>query len=221
MNDCPNAEIRDQLPDLLHERLDPSARAAVTAHVAACGDCRDELELLRGIHGMLIERAPRIDVAAVVAALPKPAAREIRAARPRRTWADWRVAAAVTLLVAGGTSVAVYRHGAVDVTLTPGVTAESISRNPSANNVAPLSASGTATPPNRTPAETLAQVSGEEGAESGPAVSSVAVELNDRQMQALLDDINRLEAVPITDPEPVSIRITPKTPVTPNGRGSE
>ena len=106
MNDCPNAEIRDQLPDLLHERLDPSARAAVTAHVAACGDCRDELELLRGIHGMLIERAPRIDVAAVVAALPKPAAREIRAARPRRTWADWRVAAAVTLLVAGGSSVA-------------------------------------------------------------------------------------------------------------------
>ena len=37
MNDCPNAEIRDRLPDLLHDRLDPSARAAVTAHVATCG----------------------------------------------------------------------------------------------------------------------------------------------------------------------------------------
>ena len=98
------------------------------------------------MHGMLIARAPRIDVASVVAALPKPRAREIRTVRPRRTWADWRVAAAVTLLVAGGSSVALYRNGVqATAVLTPGVTAESIGRAPSANSVAPVSKPGTAT----------------------------------------------------------------------------
>ena len=33
MTDCPNAEMRDRLPDLLHERLETSVRAAVMAHV--------------------------------------------------------------------------------------------------------------------------------------------------------------------------------------------
>ncbi|PYP60840.1 MAG: hypothetical protein DMD26_18920, partial [Gemmatimonadetes bacterium] len=47
MTDCPNAEMRDRLPDLLHERLDASARAVVMAHVADCDDCRAELVVLR------------------------------------------------------------------------------------------------------------------------------------------------------------------------------
>ena len=47
MTDCSSAEMRDRLPDLLHERLDPSARAAVMAHVADCQDCDLELALLR------------------------------------------------------------------------------------------------------------------------------------------------------------------------------
>jgi len=42
VNDCVNAEIRDQLPDLVHERLDASALAIVMAHVDGCIDCRDE-----------------------------------------------------------------------------------------------------------------------------------------------------------------------------------
>src|SRR4029078_419075 len=47
MNDCLNAEMRDLLPDLLHDRLAADVRAAVTAHVSACIDCREELEVLR------------------------------------------------------------------------------------------------------------------------------------------------------------------------------
>ena len=83
MNDCPNAEIRDQLPDLLHDRLDASARAAVTAHVASCVDCRDELELLRGVHGMLIgaraARRRRVDRRARF-----PSRRRAKSSRSRR-----------------------------------------------------------------------------------------------------------------------------------------
>ena len=76
MNDCSNAEIRDRLPDLLHERLDASARAVVIAHVSGCVDCRDELELLRSVHTTLIAQTPRVDMAYIIGALPKaPAAR--------------------------------------------------------------------------------------------------------------------------------------------------
>ncbi|HEX8942687.1 MAG TPA: zf-HC2 domain-containing protein, partial [Gemmatimonadaceae bacterium] len=98
MNDCPNADIRDQLPDLLHERLDVSVRAAVMAHVDSCVDCRAELELLRGVHGMLVSRTPRVDVNYIVNALPKRAARPVRLAPRRRVWSDWRIAAAVTVM---------------------------------------------------------------------------------------------------------------------------
>jgi hypothetical protein len=71
MNDCSNANIRDQLPDLLHDRLSVSVRAAVMAHVDGCMDCRDELELLRGVRGALVAQTPRVDIAYVVGALPK------------------------------------------------------------------------------------------------------------------------------------------------------
>ena len=59
MNDCSNADIRDQLPDLLHDRLSVTARAAVVAHVDSCVDCRDELELLRGVGGGRAPHTPR------------------------------------------------------------------------------------------------------------------------------------------------------------------
>jgi anti-sigma factor RsiW len=102
MNDCPNGELRDRLPDLLHGRLTPEARREIEAHLAGCLDCREELELLRGVHASL-RRAPAVDVGRIVAALPAPR-------RPtRRVWAGWRAAAAVVLIAAGGTSVVVAR----------------------------------------------------------------------------------------------------------------
>ena len=60
MNDCPNSGVRDRLPDLLHDRLDASTRAMVQGHVDACADCRAELDLLRGVHGMLLMRTPKV-----------------------------------------------------------------------------------------------------------------------------------------------------------------
>ncbi|HEY9225546.1 MAG TPA: zf-HC2 domain-containing protein, partial [Gemmatimonadaceae bacterium] len=74
MNDCPDAEMRDRLPDLLHDRLSATERDAVTTHVAACVDCREELELLRDMETALLAATPRVDIAYVVNALPKPPA---------------------------------------------------------------------------------------------------------------------------------------------------
>lgn len=221
MNDCPNAEIRDRLPELLHDRLDESARAAVSAHVGTCADCREELELLRGMHGMLIARTPRVDVAFVVAALPKPVARRAQPMRPRRSWSDWRIAAAITMVVAGASSVAVYNHlgisGAQSVAAAMPI--ESAPANNSVPSLAPtpalLPSNGVASA--AIPAETVAIVSPDEGLGMAGAVSK----LNDRQLQVLLDDIDRMESVPITDPEPVSIKVEPRSAVPSNGRGSE
>src|SRR6201995_1738966 len=110
MNDCVNANMRDQLPDLVHDRLSAADRASVLAHVEGCGDCRDELQLLRDAKTMFARGIPRVDVAYVVGGLPKapaqrPAVRlEPAGTRRTRTWNDWRIAAAVTLLIAGGGS---------------------------------------------------------------------------------------------------------------------
>ena len=60
MNDCPNGDLRDLLPDFLHDRLNAADRAVVEAHLAGCDDCREELELLRNLRGTL-RRAPAVD----------------------------------------------------------------------------------------------------------------------------------------------------------------
>jgi anti-sigma factor RsiW len=107
MTECHNAEIRDQLPDFVHDQLDAAARAAVAAHVSRCAACASELALLRQIRQAL-HVAPAVDIARIVATLPAPSA--VRQARSDRgVWRrfDWRVAAAILALVVGGGSAAV------------------------------------------------------------------------------------------------------------------
>jgi anti-sigma factor RsiW len=210
MNDCSNAEIRDRLPDLMHDTLAANERAVVLAHVETCAECREELALLRSLHGMLAVNA-RVNVARIVTALPKPpthAARQPETSRPRRSWLDWRIAAAVTLLVAGGSSVALYHR------LGP------TTRVPFANAVTPVVPGPLASSRAPTPAETVASASeGVSSAEQGLGMSGRLGDLDDRQLQSLIDDIDRLEAVPITEPDPVVIRIDTTNAVTTSDRG--
>lgn len=112
MTDCPNGDVRDLLPDLLHGRLTPEVRREVEAHISECGDCRAELALLGGMRSTL-RRTPAVDVAGIAAAVPA------YRAPARRSWGGWRAAAAV-LLVAGGTSVAVLESHRAEST-TPAV----------------------------------------------------------------------------------------------------
>src|SRR5258705_3310501 len=100
MTDCPNGDVRDLLPDLLHDRLTPDVRREVEAHVRACADCSQELALLRQMRTSL-RGAPAVVVASIAAAIPP------YRAPARRSWGGWRVAAAIMILAAGGTSVAV------------------------------------------------------------------------------------------------------------------
>jgi len=43
MTDCPRGDMRDLLPDLVHEQLDAATRAEVARHVASCRACAEEL----------------------------------------------------------------------------------------------------------------------------------------------------------------------------------
>jgi hypothetical protein len=96
MNDCPDGEIRDLLPDLVHERLDAADVDRVKAHITGCVDCTAEMALLARIRASVEGRAPAVDVHRVVSKLP----------RPRRSSMQWsrnvgvRLAAGLVVLLA-------------------------------------------------------------------------------------------------------------------------
>jgi anti-sigma factor RsiW len=200
MNDCVNAEIRDQLPDLVHDRLTAAERATVLAHVEGCVDCRDELQLLRDAKTMFARGVPRVDVAYVVGALPKaPAGRAARtgAARsPKRTWSDWRIAAAVTLLIAGGGSYAVMKTRLPAVMID---TAAVVAAGPEGTM---LDSSFAAVP------DLAAMITPDDDRPAAVGAADVRLgDLDEEQLTALLNDIDNLRAVPASEPEPAGLRI--------------
>ena len=218
MNDCQNAEMRDQLPDLLNERLDGSARAVVMAHVAACADCRDELELLRVARGTLLKATPRVDLNFIVKALPKaaPRARIVSSTR-RPMWADWRIAAAAVLLIAGGSSYSLLgRHGGIAMrdSLVAQVQ-EPVPETPSGKTQPAESASTIAGPAPR--AETVIADGTSEASESSGLGTSRLGDLSETQLKALLTEIDQLQPTPITEPVPVVIRVDTKGTTSPEG----
>lgn len=134
MTDCSNAEIRDLLPDYVHDQLSVTDLARVEQHLVSCADCAEELELLQTVFAMRPSvKAPNF--ADIVASLPKPGqhtaftiaasnnaaasadsnVRDIASARSvaRKTpsFRNWRAAAAIAVITLGGLSVAVSRQG--------------------------------------------------------------------------------------------------------------
>src|SRR5688572_12962040 len=105
MRDCPNAEMRDALPDLLHGTLPADRQRAVRAHLDSCEACRAELALLSRVRDAA--PAPAIATDRIVSSLPRYQGRPSRRSIARRPLL--RIAAAVALL-AGGASL-VLRNG--------------------------------------------------------------------------------------------------------------
>lgn len=111
MRDCVNEEMRDRLPALVHGTLSSLDEARVRAHVAECAACAAELAVLETARRVLVASGPRIDTAAIVAAVTAPSLTLVRggasaAPRPRRTWVPRRyLAAAASLLVVGSLAI--------------------------------------------------------------------------------------------------------------------
>jgi hypothetical protein len=101
MSDCPNVEIREALPELLHGRLDAAAAARVREHVALCADCAAELELLGRARRVYQSSGQPVDTAAILRALP--AAPVVRVKQRPRAYSlgMLQLAAAIVLLLVG------------------------------------------------------------------------------------------------------------------------
>ena len=219
MNDCPNANVRDLLPDLVHGRLDVEARAMVEAHVAGCADCRWEVALLRDLRASR-RRTPQLDLAAIAAVVPA------YHAPARRSWTGWRAAAAIIVLVAGASSVALLQRN-VDQGRSSGSLASVASSSVPAPGPAPVRAPSThavTAPAQTSMRETAAPVvasppapsvrvadAGRDGelAMGGGSLS----DLNDRELASLLKDIESLDAVPSIEVD--NTQIAPISPATP------
>lgn len=202
MTDCSNVEMRDRLPDLLHERLDASARAAVMAHVARCPECHAELALLREARIALTSGVRSLDIAmlttAVLARTSAPVVRELPSQRRARTWMDWRVAASIALVAIGGASFAAIRaHLSAPLQTASAPAPIVVADSPKLPGVAPKPKPIATRPvPTRTaPAAELSAAGG-------------VSDLSDSDLRALLDDLQSMDAELSTDPEPVSVRIT-------------
>jgi Putative zinc-finger len=132
MSDCENAEMRDLLPDVVAERLSDVETARVRRHVDGCAACAEELSILRAFRAARPRTAP-IDVAAIVAKLPRPTAQSPVASDPAvvsldtrrnalrpaargtgwRTRSVWQMAATIGVIIAGGWTVVLLRTGGV------------------------------------------------------------------------------------------------------------
>jgi len=214
MNDCRNAEIRDQLPDLLHDRLTDGDRAVVLAHVDGCAECRDELELLRGVHRALVAGTPRVNTLRILSALPKPGAivpQPMLQSRPTRSrWADWRIAAAITVIAVGGGSFAVLSRSHTSTPVPPMARVEA--PTPTVDTQVAV---GPATPPaSDRVAQTVTDVHevdlpvDDDTPETG--VEGRLNSLSEQQLKALLNDIGQMKAIPVTEPDPITIKVDSK-----------
>jgi len=213
MNDCLNAEMRDSLPDLIHGNLEPAKRAQVEAHIASCGECAAELELVRTVVASM-SVAPPMDVQRIVAALPVTAKQGLllhrgngetavapapMAKRSRGVWSRpmLRVAAAAVVVAAGGLSLLVGR----DV-LNP---ENQVGRNsrPVAATSAPVTvppSKPTATPSVARAAESSSTAVVTSGAGSGLLISEMQ-QLSDEHLVALLSEMESIDPLPAAEPE--------------------
>src|SRR3954468_7457848 len=203
MSDCPNAEMRDRLPDLLHERLDERARAAGMAPVEDCADCHVELALLREARIALSPSGVlSIDLASITRVVVERTRTPVSALPRRRSrwgdWGDWRIAASV-VLAAGAGAMMIARHPASSK--VPGASA--VSPRASAPNVGASTSVASAVDRERIgPSAVVTERRAELSAAGGVS------ELSETDLQSLLESLNDIDAVPPTDPEPVTVRVT-------------
>lgn len=208
MIDCPDGDIRDLLPDLVHDRLGAAERARVEAHVATCGPCRDELALLRDLRATM-RRVPAIDASVVAAAISS------YRAPVRRSWSSWRAAAVIATIAIGGTSIAIVHRqptavvsepiaelpAAVSTQPTPSVPGVEAPKPVDSADIAPAPASVTTRTDGAPAVEATREL-----AMGGGTVG----ELSDHELKTLLDDIESLDALPSAE-----VEAAPVTPIPP------
>jgi hypothetical protein len=196
MNKCTDVEIQEMLPDFLHRALADDATRRVEAHLASCESCREELEILRTVKSAAVF-APTIDVDRVVRQIPpyKAIIPGIEAPAWHRP-VQWLVAAAAALIIIVGGSTLATRHNA------------KVERFVRTDTLGPLVVdnSNAAVPPK------WARVDSQQPTHRGaPALAhahalALAADvdgLSDRSLVQLMNEMDRFDALPSAEPDPV------------------
>jgi hypothetical protein len=108
MIDCTNAEIRDLLPDFLHNALSESDKRRVREHLSGCTACSEELALLQSFHRG--SAAAVVNVATVAAAIPRYRRQRFIAMTPLA-----RIAAVVAVVAVGATSYGIISQSRLSI----------------------------------------------------------------------------------------------------------
>ncbi len=212
MSDCPRGDMRDLLPDLVHEQLDAATRAEVARHVASCAACAEELELLRSMRRALspaadvdVGRIAEAVVASRVAARDLPNVRRlaVRAAPRADRRIAWRIAAAFVIAAAGASGWVLVR-GRPGTPTRPVATApshvDSVTAPPTVVAAQPHS-------PRRSQAVTAAPAQPKMLASTGLVMDGGVKDLSDGDVRVLLQSLDSLSTVPDADPAPMSYQI--------------
>ena len=191
MNDCKSTDIQEMLPDLLHGTLPAGDKTRVEAHLASCGECREDLEVLRAVKTAAVF-VPSIDVNRIVTQLPPYQVILPTVERPARSrTVSWLAAAAAAVVIAVAGSLFMQKDASVaQRTALGGDTA--------VENSVTLPA----------PLDTL--VREPIGGVSRPSERTYALALNtdvnalsDGSLVQLMDDMTQFDGLPAWEPEPM------------------
>lgn len=231
MTECRTPELQDLLPDFVAESLGDADRVRVTAHLAECDACTADLAILRAVRAARVP-VPPVDVARIVAALPRPAAatpvlqvhrnpnvppsmRPVRSTAGASLWQGrqlWRMAATIGVVLAGGFSVLVARRGGAAFDAAPD--ALQVSESTTTSTATPATTPSAATPPaesasladGASASTTPASVTTASQATAGHANVAVSYGALDNateaELQALLDRLEKWDGATSAEPAP-------------------
>ena len=192
MNKCIDSDVQEMLPDLLHDTLPSDAKKRVEAHLATCETCREELDVIRIVKNAAVF-APSISVDRVVRQIPPYRPIEPAIEQPARTrMVSWLVAAGLALAVVGGGSALLTRQtvngsGSVVETVRTGT---SVMPSAPPATPAPPASSDIASSTTAAPTHALALATDVEA-------------LSDGNLVQLMNDMDRFDALPNAEPDPV------------------
>lgn len=177
---CTDSAIREMLPDLWHGTLAADVKGRVEAHLATCEECREDLKVLRTIQSAAVF-APTIDVDRVVRQIPPYRTIVPPVVVPTRSRRmSWLVAATLAIAIVGGGSLVVMR-----------------------DNV-PSGSTTVVIPQGSTEMATQAPVAKmPESVAPGLALAADVDGLSDGDLALLMDEMNRFDALPASEPDPV------------------
>ena len=257
MVDCPRDDVRDLLPDLVHDQLEAEARVRVEQHITDCAECAAELELLRALRATAFA-TPDVNVDRIAAAVrdamtndgaqldtdaaddsvvPIAAARSrsastagaarssgsiarapdpsTRSPIPQR----WRIAAAIALVAAGAGGYALTGGGSPSFGPAADQKTVAMTSESSAPGAAPATAPSRTASKAGAPAPSLAAASGladfaDSGTSAATATASPLIlgdavnELSESDMQALLQSVDDIQAMPDLEPQQLPLLAT-------------